>query len=61
MPITKQRSKLLQFFCDAIDKNKHTGYLETDKKENLPLYERFGFTVIEEDEIFGVRNWFMVR
>jgi hypothetical protein len=37
------------------------GYLETDKPENVTLYERFGFKVTGEAKVFGVPNWFMWR
>jgi hypothetical protein len=38
-----------------------TGWLETDKAENVRLYERFGYVVEEEAEVLGVPNWFMRR
>ena len=37
------------------------GYLETDKPENVTLYERFGFKVTGEAKVFGVPNWFKWR
>jgi ribosomal protein S18 acetylase RimI-like enzyme len=43
---------------DAADEN---AYLETEKPENVALYGRFGFRVIEEAEVLGVPNWFMWR
>ena len=36
-------------------------YLETDKPENVALYSRFGFEVIDQAEVLGVANWFMWR
>ena len=36
-------------------------YLETDKRENVRLYQRFGFTVVESAEVLGIPNWFMSR
>jgi ribosomal protein S18 acetylase RimI-like enzyme len=36
-------------------------YLETDKEINVRFYERFGFEVIGEEEVLGVRNWYMYR
>jgi len=54
-------SALLRFFCDEMDRNGQVAFLETDKDVNLPLYQRFGFRVIEEDDILGVNTWFMVR
>jgi ribosomal protein S18 acetylase RimI-like enzyme len=52
---------LLTHFCNYLDESRQTGYLETDKVENVRLYEKFGFKVISEDGIYGVKNWFMVR
>lgn len=54
-------SALLTHFCQLADAEKIGSYLETDKEENVTLYERFGFKVVEEDMIFGVKNWFMWR
>ena len=36
-------------------------YLETADPKNLPLYERFGFCIRAEQEVIGVRVWFMWR
>jgi hypothetical protein len=36
-------------------------YLETDKSENVPFYQKFGFTVVAEADVLGVPNWFMSR
>lgn len=54
-------SALLQYFCNLADADKQDAYLETDKKENLKLYERFGFRVVASDNLLGVANWFMLR
>jgi hypothetical protein len=35
--------------------------LETDKPENVRLYERFGFEVRCHAFVLGVQNWFMWR
>lgn len=37
------------------------GYLETDKPENVTLYQRFGFVVRAEAYALGTPNWFMSR
>lgn len=52
---------LLSEFCQYLDESIQVGYLETDKKANVSLYEYFGFKVIATDELFGARNWFLVR
>jgi ribosomal protein S18 acetylase RimI-like enzyme len=47
-------------FCARLDP-RALAYLETDKAENVRLYQRFGFKVVAEAEVLGVRNWFMSR
>ncbi len=52
-------SALLRAFVDATPGT--SAYLETDKAENLTLYQRFGFVVRAEAEALGTPNWFMSR
>lgn len=52
---------MLNAFCSLVDSTGTDAYLETDKPENVRLYLRFGFTVLESAEVLGVRNWFMCR
>jgi ribosomal protein S18 acetylase RimI-like enzyme len=52
---------LLSRFCEYLDTTSQTAYLETDKAENVSLYEKFGFNVLQTDRIFSVTNWFMLR
>ena len=54
-------SQMMELYCDIIDKNKSEAYLETDRPENVPFYERFGFKVVEEEVKIGVKSWFMLR
>lgn len=54
-------SQMLKRACEFIDQKLSAAYLEADRSENLPLYERFGFSTIGEADIFGVQNWFMWR
>jgi ribosomal protein S18 acetylase RimI-like enzyme len=54
-------SQLLEHFCKHVDQDGQAAYLETDKPENVPLYERFGFLVTEDTIIINVQNWFMWR
>lgn len=54
-------SVMLRSFCAVMDACRAISYLETDKPENVRLYQRFGFRVIESAEVLGVRNWFMSR
>ena len=52
---------MLGAFCAVADATGAHAYLETDKPENVRLYQRFGFTVVESAEVLGVPNWFMWR
>lgn len=54
-------SQLLRQMCSLSENSKLPIYLETDKEENVALYERFEFRIISEDTVFGVKNWFMWR
>jgi hypothetical protein len=52
---------MLAAFCSDMDARKANAYLETDKIANVRFYEQFGFTVLAEADVLGVRNWFMSR
>lgn len=54
-------STLLAHFCVLADIQDAPSHLETDKENNVLLYETYGFRVIAETELFGVKNWFMWR
>lgn len=54
-------SVMLGHFCARMDELGDDAYLETDKPENLALYEKFGFATIGEMQVLGVTNWRMVR
>jgi ribosomal protein S18 acetylase RimI-like enzyme len=54
-------SQILGHYCRQLDDASLMGYLETDSEDKVRLYERFGFEVIREQQVIGVRNWFMVR
>jgi ribosomal protein S18 acetylase RimI-like enzyme len=54
-------SRILAEHCRRLDEDGQIGYLETDKTENVVLYERFGFRVVGDAQIIGVPNWFMLR
>src|SRR5262245_32214937 len=36
-------------------------FLDTDKPENVLLYGKVGFAVVNEAEVLGTRNWWMRR
>jgi ribosomal protein S18 acetylase RimI-like enzyme len=52
---------MLNAFCVVVDGTDAHAYLETDKHENVRLYQRFGFRVVESAQVMGVPNWFMWR
>jgi hypothetical protein len=52
---------LLRVFCARMDKDRAMAYLETDKPENVAIYEHFGFRTVAQDQVLGIPNWFMVR
>ena len=54
-------SQMLAVYCEQLDLAGGSGYLETDKIENVRLYERFGFEVQHQAFVLGVPNWFMWR
>ena len=54
-------SQMLAAYRERLDLAGDAGYLETDKPENVRLYERFGFEVRDEADVLGVPCWFMWR
>ena len=53
--------RLMQVFCAQMDAARDDAYLETDKPINVRFYERFGFRVVGEADVLGVKNYFMIR
>lgn len=54
-------SMLMERFCREVDACKAEAYLETDVVKNVRFYEKFGFKVVRESEIFDVKNRYMLR
>jgi ribosomal protein S18 acetylase RimI-like enzyme len=54
-------TRILAEYTRRLDDAGEVGYLETDKAENVTLYERHGFVVTGEAQVIGVANWFMRR
>lgn len=54
-------SQLLREFCARVDNTGLAAYLETDRQDNVRLYQRFGFQVIKEAPVIGIQCWFMWR
>ncbi len=51
--------RLMTRYCEALTKSAESGYLETDRPENVAFYRRFGFETTEEIRVLGVRNYLM--
>ncbi|MGW8193321.1 MAG: GNAT family N-acetyltransferase [Desulforhopalus sp.] len=54
-------SLLMERFCQEVDACMAMAYLETDSNKNVRFYEKYGFNVVSESEIFGVKNRYMLR
>ena len=54
-------SRLMERFCKEVDTCPAKAYLETDLDKNVRFYEKFGFKVVAESEIFDVKNRYMLR
>lgn len=54
-------SLLMERYCKEVDACMAKAYLETDMDKNIRFYEKFGFNVISETEIFGVKSRYMLR
>ena len=54
-------SILMECFCKEVDACLAKAYLETDLDKNVRFYEKFGFKVVSESEIFDVKTPYMLR
>jgi len=56
-------SALIKPMLARIDQDHLPCYLETNNEKNVPIYEHYGFKVVEEDTIPGtdVNHWAMLR
>ena len=52
---------LLQRFCGEMDARQTASYFETDRPWLVPFCQKFGFQLVDEADIFGVKNYFMWR
>jgi ribosomal protein S18 acetylase RimI-like enzyme len=52
---------LMDRFCKEADACRAKAYLETDFDKNVRFYEKFGFKVVSESDIFGAKNRYMLR
>jgi ribosomal protein S18 acetylase RimI-like enzyme len=53
--------RLMERYCEELDRAAIAGYLETDRPENVDFYKRFGFRLVETGPVLGVDNYFMWR
>jgi GNAT superfamily N-acetyltransferase len=53
--------QMMAAYCSMLDGEALSGYLETDKPENVAFYERSGFAAVANATVLGVSNWFMRR
>lgn len=53
--------RLMELYCEELDRTGQTGYLETDRPENVAFYRRFGFEITGDVLVLGVRNYLMWR
>ena len=52
---------LMASFCEHVDRANAMSWLETSKPENVRFYAKFGFDVVHDLDIEGLRAWFMRR
>lgn len=52
---------LLSAFCRRTEASPAAAYLETDEADNVLFYRKFGFRLVDEEDVLGVPNWFMMR
>ena len=52
---------LMRHFCHEVEARQAAAFLETDQSRTVRFYQRFGFQVVDQVDIFGVRNYFMWR
>ena len=54
---------LFDSMFNKIDKENVPCFLDTNNEKNLPVYERFGFKILEKYEVPGtdIVNWAMIR
>lgn len=54
-------SLLMERYCKEVDACMAQAYLETDLDKNVRFYEKFGFRVVSETEIFSAKSRYMLR
>ncbi len=54
-------SRLMELFCQEVDKCSAKAFLETDLDENVLFYKKFGFKIVSTSNIFDVESRYMAR
>ena len=52
---------LLRQLLERVDAERAPSYLETDRAENLPFYQRAGYSVLAEERVLGTSVWRLWR
>jgi GNAT superfamily N-acetyltransferase len=52
---------LMRHYLEHLDRENAAGYLETDRRENVEFYGKFGFAVRHEETIIDTPTWYMWR
>lgn len=53
--------RLMERYCETLDRTGIAGYLETDRPENVRFYRHFGFDTTREIRVSGIPNYLMRR
>lgn len=54
-------TRLMHASLEWLEGQTHLAWLETDKPENVQLYEGLGFVLVREAKILGASNWLMQK
>jgi len=52
---------LMRRYIDHLDRESAAGYLETDRRDNVEFYKKFGFAVRHEETVIDTPTWYMWR
>ena len=54
-------SIMVERFCGWMDAEGEMAYLETEHEENVRLYEKSGFVIVDQAPVLGIPMWRMIR
>ncbi|MGH7796660.1 MAG: GNAT family N-acetyltransferase [Candidatus Binatia bacterium] len=52
---------LMRCYIEHLEREKASGYLETDREGNVEFYKKFGFVLLRHEELIGTPVWYMWR